>query len=82
MHASPIDEEDLFVFDTAPGAVHEVQQRPAVELDIREIVWRALVIATHDYVHKNGFTDIVIGPVSYTHLDVYKRQSTGLRRSS
>ena len=61
MHASPIDEEDLFVFDTAPGAVHEVQQRPAVELDIREIVWRALVIATHDYVHKNGFTDIVIG---------------------
>lgn len=61
MHAAPIDEEDLFVFDTAPGAVHEVQQRPAVELDIREIVWRALVVGTHDYVRKNGFTDVIIG---------------------
>lgn len=61
MHASPIDEEDVFVFDTAPGAVHEVQQRPAVELDICEIVWRALVVATRDFVHKNGFTDVVIG---------------------
>ena len=48
MHAAPIDEEDLFVFDTAPGAVHEVQQRPAVELDIREIVWRAIVVATRE----------------------------------
>ncbi len=61
MHAAPIDEEDLFVFDTAPGAVHEVQQRPAVELDIREIVWRAIVVATRDYVQKNGFSDVIIG---------------------
>lgn len=61
MHASPIDEEDLFVFDTAPGAAHKVQQRPAVELDTCEIVWRALVIATRDYVTKNGFSDVIIG---------------------
>lgn len=61
MHASPIDEEDLFIFDTAPGAVHEVQQRPAVELELCEIVWRALVVATRDYVRKNGFNDVIIG---------------------
>lgn len=61
MHACPIDEEDLFVFDTAPNAVQEVQQRPAVELDVCEIVWRALVVATRDYVRKNGFSDVVIG---------------------
>lgn len=61
MHASPVDAEDLFVFDTSPAAVHEVQQRPAVELSTPEIVWRALVVATKDYVLKNGFTDVIIG---------------------
>lgn len=61
MHASPIDEETMFVFDTALGAVHEVQGRRAAQLDICEIVWRALVIGTRDYVRKNGFTDVVVG---------------------
>ncbi len=33
----------------------------APELDIDEEVWEALVLGTHDYVTKNGFTDVVIG---------------------
>ncbi|WP_419842525.1 NAD+ synthase [Candidatus Poriferisodalis sp.] len=30
-------------------------------LDPLEEVWQALVVATRDYVHKNGFADVVIG---------------------
>ena len=30
-------------------------------LDPLEEVWQALVVATRDYVHKNGFTDVAVG---------------------
>lgn len=61
VHAASIDEEDLFIFDTAPEARQEVQERPQVELKICEVVWRALVVGTRDYVLKNGFSDVIIG---------------------
>lgn len=61
MHAAPIDEEDLFVFDTTSKVRQEVQDRPQVELKVCEVVWRALVAGTRDYVQKNGFADVLIG---------------------
>ena len=61
VHAAQIDAEDLYVFDTAPEVRPAVLGRPAVELDTCEIVWRAIVTGTRDYVRKNGFTDVVVG---------------------
>lgn len=61
MHAAPIDDEDLFVFDTDPQAKQAVLGRPTVELSTCEIVWRGIVSGTRDYVLKNGFTDVVVG---------------------
>lgn len=61
VHAAQIDEEDLFVFDTSPEARPAVLGRPTAELDDVEIVWRAIVAGTRDYVQKNGFSDVVIG---------------------
>ena len=61
VHAAEIDEEDLFVFDTAPEAPTVVLGRPSVELEDCEIVWRALAQGTRDYVRKNGFTDVIVG---------------------
>ncbi|WP_419943885.1 NAD+ synthase [Candidatus Poriferisodalis sp.] len=39
---------------TAPGVL-------APMLDPLEEIWQALVAATRDYVHKNGFTDVAVG---------------------
>ena len=36
MHASPIDEEDLFVFDTAPGAVDVGKLGVGFEMAVEE----------------------------------------------
>jgi len=59
--------------ESAPAAkLIEVSDRPrtrrgdvtptmAPELDEMEEIRRALVLGTRDYVHKNGFTDVVIG---------------------
>ena len=40
------------------GAAHSVL---TPMLEPQEEVWQALVVATRDYVHKNGFTDVAVG---------------------
>ncbi|MBU3702040.1 MAG: NAD+ synthase [Acidimicrobiia bacterium] len=61
--------EDLHVVDLEiDGAPEDRTGRPAVEqlgviptLDADAEVWQALVLATADFVRKNGFTDVVVG---------------------
>ena len=61
--------EGLFVVDIEIGDDETSHSdRPPIEpvgvapaLDEETEVWRALVLATRDFVHKNGFTDVVVG---------------------
>ncbi len=54
-------EEDLVLADFAPqgrlGAAEHMEPVP----DAEEEVYRALTLGLRDYVHKNGFTDVVLG---------------------
>lgn len=50
-------EEDLILFDTATGK-GELRPQPADEL---ELVYRALICGTRDYVRKCGFRKVIIG---------------------
>ncbi len=50
-------EEDLVIFDTAEG---ESEIRPGAESEV-ESIYRALVLGTHDYVAKCGFTKVLVG---------------------
>ena len=61
VHACPLDEEEVFVFDTQAPATLALQDPRALELDPNEILWRGLVTATRDYVLKNGFSDVLVG---------------------
>ena len=60
--------EGLHVVDIDLGDLDEVEDRPLVEtlgvapeLGEEAEVWSALVLATADFVRKNGFTDVVVG---------------------
>lgn len=61
--------EGLFAVDVEiEGIADEEPSRPAIEplgiapsLDVETEVWHALVLATRDFVHKNGFSDVVVG---------------------
>ncbi len=59
VHVSPVDAEDLFVFDTA-ASLAAIPEEEA-ELAPEEIWWRGIVMATRDYFAKNGFSDALIG---------------------
>ena len=48
--------------------------------DEKSILLRALVELKNSLIREGKYTDAVDEPVSYTHLDVYKRQ--GLRNST
>jgi len=50
-------EEDLVMFDTVTGE-GEIHEQPRQEI---EYAFRALVIGTHDYVHKCGFKKVLVG---------------------
>ena len=47
----------------------EFRPKPMVEVGGRPILWHIMKIYAH-----YGFREFVLCPVSYTHLDVYKRQ--------
>ncbi|MBN2379720.1 NAD+ synthase [candidate division WOR-3 bacterium] len=47
-------EEDLLIYD---GGTREIQH----EIGESEEIWHALVLGLRDYVHKNGFTKVVLG---------------------
>jgi len=61
--------EGVFVVDVEVGDDEPTRRdRPPIgpvgvapSLDEEAEVWRALVLATRDFVHKNGFTDVVVG---------------------
>ncbi len=61
VHASPIDEAEVFTFDTEAGDAQVCEDFEAARVAPEEIVWRAVKIATRDYVRKNGFSDVVVG---------------------
>ena len=61
VHASPIDEAEIFTFDTQAGQDQVCEDFEAARVEPVEAVWRAVKIATRDYVRKNGFTDVVVG---------------------
>jgi NAD+ synthase (glutamine-hydrolysing) len=59
--------EDLLVFDIGPTAPdgQAPPARPGARMEKllsgEEELWRALVLGLRDYLHKNGFTDAVLG---------------------
>lgn len=57
LYQTPEFDEDLFVFDS------EINTSPIeyTEKDPNELLEKALVIGTRDYVHKTGFKQVVIG---------------------
>ncbi len=61
VHASPIDAAEVFTFDTQAGAAQVCEDMEDARLAPEETVWRALKIATRDYVRKNGFSDVAVG---------------------
>lgn len=57
--AAPVDAEELLVFELDRDCVGI--DRSALVLEPEELVWRGVVTATRDYLHKNGFSDVLIG---------------------
>ncbi len=53
--------EDLVLFDTDGGAVGPERARAADERDEIAATWEALVLGTRDYVHKCGFSKVLVG---------------------
>lgn len=54
-------EEDLVIADFTPGAKLGAADEPAPVPGPQEEVYQALVLGLHDYVAKNGFSDVVLG---------------------
>lgn len=55
------DHNEIIVFDTKQQENAEALDLKAEQLEPVELSWRAVTLATGDYVRKNGFTDVVIG---------------------
>lgn len=55
------DHNEIIVFDTKAQENIEALDPAAEALSPEELNWRAVTLATGDYVRKNGFTDVVIG---------------------
>ncbi|MBU4556108.1 MAG: NAD(+) synthase, partial [Actinobacteria bacterium] len=53
--------EDLVIADFTPGAKLGAAETPAPVPDPEAEVYAALVLGLRDYVHKNGFSDVVLG---------------------
>ncbi len=53
--------EDLVIADFTPGAKLGAADVPASVPGPEEEIYRALTLGLHDYVTKNGFTDVVLG---------------------
>jgi NAD+ synthase (glutamine-hydrolysing) len=53
--------EDLVIADFEPGAKLGASGDLSPELGPDEEVYEAIKLGLHDYVHKNGFTDVVLG---------------------
>ncbi len=60
---APAFEENIYAVEALPGeeGVRLVPGEVALELPVAERVYNALVLATGDYVDKNGFNDVVLG---------------------
>ncbi len=54
-------EEDLVIADFTPGAKLGASSDLAPQLEGDEEVYRAIGLGLHDYVTKNGFSDVVLG---------------------
>ncbi len=61
LHASPLDEEDFFVFDTSQHPAETPIRPVMLQLSSDEIIWTMLKTGTRDYILKNKFTDVVLG---------------------
>ncbi len=61
VHASPVDAAEVFTFDTRAGAAQVCEDFEDARVEPEETVWRAVKVATRDYVRKNGFSDVVVG---------------------
>ncbi len=61
LHACSLSKPEIVTFDTKPqGDVELANEQDALQ-DEQALMWEALTLATHDYVVKNGFDDVVIG---------------------
>lgn len=60
LHACTLTEQELVVFETrdASPQTEDVEEARGEGCDI---MWAYLMAAVRDYVHKNGFTDVVVG---------------------
>jgi NAD+ synthase (glutamine-hydrolysing) len=56
-----VDTHPLKPLNNTPGVVLAAPQRIELELKRVEEIYSALVLGTRDYVHKNGFKEVVIG---------------------
>ena len=61
LHACSLSKPEIVTFDTKPQGDVELANEQEVLLDEQELMWEALTLATHDYVAKNGFDEVVIG---------------------
>lgn len=53
--------QEIISFDTKPLEAPEVLDAEALVQDELELIWNSAVMATRDYMNKNGFADAVIG---------------------
>ena len=53
--------QEVVSFDTKPLEAPEPLDPAALEQDELELIWNSAVMATRDYMNKNGFADAVIG---------------------
>ncbi|MGN0037919.1 MAG: NAD(+) synthase [Coriobacteriales bacterium] len=53
--------QEIISFDTKPLDAPEVLDAEALVQDELELIWNSAVMATRDYMNKNGFADAVIG---------------------
>ena len=61
IHACPIDKAEVFTFEVQSNKEQVYESREQHHLEPEEIMWKALVVGTRDYVRKNGFSDVLIG---------------------
>lgn len=61
LHSCSLSKQEIVTFDTkAPDATQTEDPGQALEAECA-LDWEALVVATRDYVAKNGFSDVVVG---------------------
>lgn len=60
LHACTLTEQELLVFETREAA-QETEDAAAAAGEGSDVTWAYLMGAVRDYVHKNGFTDVVVG---------------------